>query len=146
MSYMSDRVFIDTNILIYAYTLDEPPKHDICKEIVKKVFLGNTRAAVSNQIIGELSRALLNKFNSPLAEVEKVVDELILYKNLDKVNYTSQTIRKALFNCKTYAVPFWDSIIAETMKENGMAEIITENEKDFQRIPGIKVANPFRTK
>jgi len=30
------------------------------------------------------------------------------------------------------------------MKENGMEEIITENEKDFEKIEGLKVNNPFR--
>jgi len=142
---MSDRIFFDTNILVYAYTTDEQSKHGICKEIVKKVFTGDVKATISNQIIGELSRALLDKFNSPLLDVEKVIDGLILYKNLDKVNYTPQTIRKALFNCKTYKTPFWDSVIAETMKENGITEIFTENESDFSKIPGIKVTNPLKS-
>lgn len=142
---MNDKVFLDTNVLVYAYTPDEPAKHEICKEIVKKVFTGNIQATVSNQIIGELSRALLDKFNSPLGDVEKVIDELILYKNLSKVNYTPRTIRKAVFNCKSYAIPFWDSVIAETMKENEITEIITENEKDFNKMPGIKVTNPLKS-
>jgi hypothetical protein len=30
------------------------------------------------------------------------------------------------------------------MKENGIDTIITENEKDFKKIPGIKVINPFK--
>lgn len=142
---MSDKVFLDTNILIYAYTPDEPAKHEVCKEIVKKVFTGNVEATVSNQVIGELSRALLDKFNSPLGDVEKLIDELIIFKDLNKVNYTSRTVRKAAFSCKTYAVPFWDSVIAETMKENELTEIITENEKDFSKMPGIKVTNPFKS-
>ncbi len=144
MSYMSDRVFIDTNVLIYAYTTDEPKKHETCKDIVKKVFTGSMNAAVSNQVIGELSRALLTKFGSPLADVEKVIDELVLYDDLNKVDYTSKTVRRALVNCRTYGIPFWDSVIAETMKENGIYEIITENQKDFDRIPGIKVRHPFK--
>lgn len=141
---MNDKIFIDTNVLIYAYTTDEPEKHEICKEIVKKVFTGNIQAAVSNQIIGELSRALLDKFNSPLGDIEKVMDELLLYENLYKVNYTSQTVRRAVYNCKTYSIPFWDSVIAETMKENSIYTIITENEKDFSKTPEIKVINPFK--
>lgn len=34
---------------------------------------------------------------------------------------------------------------AQTMKENGITEIITENEADFHNIPGIKITNPFKS-
>lgn len=141
---MKDRKFIDTNIIIYAYTMDDQKKHAVCKEIVKKIFTGDLSAAISNQILGEVANALLNKFNSPIGDVEKVVNELLLYKDLDKVNYTSNTIQKALQNCKTHKTPLWDSVIAETMKENNIPEIITENEKDFENIPGIRISNPFK--
>jgi predicted nucleic acid-binding protein len=30
------------------------------------------------------------------------------------------------------------------MKENGINKIYTENEKDFKKIPGIKVINPLK--
>lgn len=143
MSYMSDRVFIDTNILVYAYTLGDPTKHKACKEIMKNVFAGDMDAVVSNQVIGELSKALLTKFDSPFAEVEEVIEDLVLYDDLDKIDYTSKTVRLALVNCKMYGVPFWDSVIAQTMKENGISEILTENQKDFGKIPWIKVRRPF---
>ena len=38
----------------------------------------------------------------------------------------------------------WDTPIMETMKENNVYAIVTENEKDFKRIKGIKVINPFK--
>lgn len=41
-------------------------------------------------------------------------------------------------------VDFWDALIAETMKENGIVKIYTENEQDFMKIPGIKVVNPLK--
>jgi predicted nucleic acid-binding protein len=31
------------------------------------------------------------------------------------------------------------------MKENGVYIIFTENEKDFKKIKGIKVINPFKS-
>jgi predicted nucleic acid-binding protein len=40
--------------------------------------------------------------------------------------------------------PFWDALIAACMLENGIEIIVTENERDFKRIPGITVTNPFR--
>jgi predicted nucleic acid-binding protein len=37
----------------------------------------------------------------------------------------------------------WDAAIAATMKENDIFEIVTENVKDFKKIPQLKVSNPF---
>jgi predicted nucleic acid-binding protein len=34
-------------------------------------------------------------------------------------------------------VPFWDALIAACMLENAIGIIVTENEDDFKRIPGI---------
>ena len=42
-----------------------------------------------------------------------------------------------------YKIPFWDEAIAACMKEKAVPEIIIENEKDFEKIPDIKVTVPF---
>ena len=42
-----------------------------------------------------------------------------------------------------YNMSYWDSLLAATMKENGITTIYTENEKDF-KVPWIKVINPFK--
>ena len=42
-------------------------------------------------------------------------------------------------------VPFWDSLIAACMLENAIGRIVTKNEDDFKRIPGITTTNPFKT-
>ena len=42
-------------------------------------------------------------------------------------------------------VPFWDALIAASMLDAGISSIVTENERDFRRVPGINVINPFRS-
>ncbi len=42
-----------------------------------------------------------------------------------------------------FKTPFLDSLIAETMKENGITSIITENAKDLTASLGITAINPF---
>jgi len=46
---------------------------------------------------------------------------------------------------RLHRVPFWDALIAACMLENGISTIVTENEADFKRIPGITTSNPFKT-
>jgi predicted nucleic acid-binding protein len=44
---MNDKVFLDTNILIYLYSKDEPSKQLIAKQI----FSNHTNVIVSTQIL-----------------------------------------------------------------------------------------------
>lgn len=144
MSCMKGKIFFDSNILIYAYTHGEPAKCEKSKDLLRRAFEGEIEATISNQVIGELSRALITKFDVSVSEIESIIDDLNRYIGLNKVSYGPETIKTAVRYSDAYGVPFWDSVIAATMKENGIIEIITENDRDFSDIPEIQVTNPFK--
>ena len=135
-----------TNILIYAYDLIEPRKRMLCKQIVKDVFSGKEVGVVSGQILVELYNSLTRKLAVPAGSASKIVESFILSNNWLKINYNENTIKTALRSSLAFKAPFLDTLIAETMKEPGLNTIITENEKDFIKIPGIKVINPLGLK
>ena len=140
---MKDESFYDTNILIYAYDLNEPRKRKLCKQIVKDVFSGKEVGVVSGQILVELYNALTRKLAVSADSARKIVESFILSENWLKVNYNENTIRAAIRSSLAFKSPFLDTLIAETMKEHALNTIITENEKDFIRMPGMKVVNPI---
>ena len=140
---MKDESFYDTNILIYAYDLNEPRKRKLCKQIVKDVFSGKEVGAVSGQILVELYNSLTLKLAVPAGSASKIVESFILSNNWLKINYNENTIRAAIRSSLAFKSPFLDTLIAETMKEHALNTIITENEKDFIRMPGMKVVNPI---
>ncbi len=142
---MSDKILFDTNILLYAYVNHEPAKWKACNKLIEDVFNGDKQGVISNQILGEFANVMIKKMGADVGEVSRIVDELISSKNWLKLDYTTQTLKKALIDSDMYGSPFWDSVIAETMKENGIVEIITENANDFNDIPGIRVTNPFKS-
>lgn len=135
--------FFDTSILAYAYLLDEAEKHEEAKVLVKRVFDGETNGAISNQVLAELSYVLIKKYNVEIKEVETIIEGFVMSRNWRKISYTPKTVLHAVNNLSSGA-RFFDSLILETMKENSLSDIITENEKDFKRMPGIKVINPFK--
>ena len=141
---MEDEIFYDTNVLYYAYDLPEPEKRKNYKSLVSKVFLGYAKGVISNQILVELYTALTRKLGVESDTARVIVDSFITSENWRKVSYSNMTVKAALEISKAFRAPFLDSLIAETMKENGINQIITENEKDFIRIPGIKLKNPLR--
>ena len=141
---MEDEIFYDTNVLYYAYDLSEPEKRKNCKSLVSKVFLGYAKGVISNQILVELHNAPTRKLGVEPDTARVIVDSFIASENWRKVSYSNMTVKAALEISKAFRAPFLDSLIAETMKENGINQIITENENDFIRIPGIKIKNPLR--
>lgn len=143
---MSDELFFDTNILVYAYDVSEIEKQKKCASLMEKVFEGKTIGIVSNQVLGELFKGLTENIEMPLSleNAELIIKDIIQSDRWVKINYDAETIKKAIVTVKSFKVPFWDALIAETIKENGINKICTENEKDFKKISGIKVVNPLK--
>lgn len=106
--------------------------------------MGYAKGVISNQILVELYNALTRKLGVDPDIARVIGDSFITSENWRKVSYSNMTVKAALEISKAFRAPFLDSLIAETMKENGINQIITENENDFIRIPGIKLKNPLR--
>jgi predicted nucleic acid-binding protein len=131
---------------VYAYDESEKEKRQIAEKLVESVFSGEAKGVISNQVLSELFYVLTEKINRTLSKevAAKITRKYVLSDKWEKLDYTSLTALNAALSSSYYNTPFWDALIAETMKENEIAQILTENEKDFKAIPGIKVINPFK--
>lgn len=140
---MKEISLIDTNILVYAYDSSEGLKHQKSRKLIEECFEGIKKFAVSNQILAEFFYVMSKKMESPLnlLEIYEILEEIIEVDNWKKIDYNYNTVIKTV---KSKPKHFWDSLIAETMKENGIQKIYTENTRHFEKIPGITVVNPFK--
>lgn len=143
---MSDEMLYDTTILVYAYDESETEKRAVCKPLVEAVFNGEVKGVVSNQILAELFSVLTTKMKTPLSkdDAENIVNTFIDSYNWIRINYNADTVKAAMSTSKVNKTSFWDSLIAETMREDGIYTIYTENEEDFRKIPGVKIVNPLK--
>ncbi len=140
---MRGELFFDTCVLCYAYDSSEPVKRKACQAMVEQAFRGGIRGVVSNQVLVELFNALTRKLGVPDDKARIIVKSLAVSDSWRKIDYTHDTVDRALNSSELLNAPFLDALIAETMKENGVTEIVTEDEKGFARIPGIRIRNPF---
>jgi len=62
----------------------------------------------------------------------------LLSRMLKVVNYASSEILHASSAPPRY---YWDRLLAYTYRNNGVEEIVTEDEKPYRRI--LRVTNPF---
>ena len=141
---MKDETFIDTNILVYAFDESEKQKRAIAKKIVSDITTGEMEATVSNQVLAEFFIVVTTKIEKPIsaANAKIIVDGIIDSLHWRKINYTSKTVSKAIEASITGKNHFWDALIKETMLENGVYAIMTENTKDFKS-EQIKAINPL---
>ncbi len=142
---MSDEVFFDTNILAYFLDETERDKRKICIDLVQKVFAGEMTGFVSNQVLAELYSSLTERLRKPLPKnlALSIVDGFIQSENWKKLNYSEKTVRASLDILEKFNCSIWDAIIVETMKENGIKKIFTED-KFFFKLSGIVAINPFK--
>lgn len=142
---MSDELFVDTNVLVYAFDESEKQKREIAKRIFGEIAKGEKRGVISNQVLGELFFALTQKMENPISgeNAQIIVNGLLDSVHWKKINYTAFTISKAIEASIKEKNPFWDTLIAETMIENKIFTILTENTKHF-RSTHIKGINPFK--
>lgn len=139
----NETVLVDSNILVYAYDTTESQKHAIAKNTMKKIW-ETENGAMSIQNLAEFYATTTGKTKKKLSS-ETAKQIIIDYTQiLEIISYNQNTIIKAIDIETIHKTHFWDALIIATMQENSIDTIITENEKDFKKIPWIKTINPFK--
>ena len=144
-----ERVFLDTNILVYA--ADElSPFHRKAKEIRDKVGRERIKACISLQVLTEFYSAVTNTRNEIPLSPKKAKKEIESYLRNDfiiKLSPREKTIRRMIDLAQIKGVKgqnIYDTQIVATMLDNGIRRIYTNNDKDFVKFGEIEVVNPFK--
>ena len=132
------RTFIDTNILIYAFSTDEPTKQKIALEI-----LDNCLPVISTQVVKEFSNVLLRKKKVSLQNLEEIIAGIM--EVADVVNEEVEFILTAFDIHKRYQFSFYDSLVVATALASNCKILLSEDMNDGQVIEDtLKIVNPFK--
>ena len=135
---MQDRIFIDTNVLIYAYSETEPDKKDIAFTVLE-----NHHVVISIQVINECIWTMNRKFGVDLEQLQVLSDRL--WQKFEVVLLKKSSIDKALSIAMQYKFSYWDSLIIASAVENECDTLYTEDMQDGLVIDEkLKVVNPFK--
>jgi len=136
---MRDRVFLDTNILIYSYSEDEKGKKDIALSLIEK---HEDSIIISKQVINEISNILFKKFKLSSEDVENTVLEIDNVLQIIDFNFTTQI--KAIRLKGQYNLQFYDALIIATALEQNCNILYSEDMQNGQIIEGrLLIINPF---
>ena len=133
---MRDRVFLDTNVLVYLYSNSEPAKRSLVTALVER-----HEPIVSTQVLGELANVLWRKLRLPVEAIERTIDEVIAA--CDLVLVTPATVKAALRISERYRYGFFDSQVLAAATAAGARTVYSENMHHGQRIDGLRIVSPF---
>ena len=132
------KTFIDTNILIYAYSANEPDKQ---KKVLK--FLDDCLPVVSTQVLKEFSNVLLRKRSVRLENIKEIIGEIA--DVADVVNEELALIFASFDIHERYRFSFYDSLIIAAAINARCQALLSENLQDGQIIDGkLRIINPFK--
>jgi len=137
---MSDKTFIDTNVLIYAHDIDADAKHKIAKGVLQELWTERT-GVLSAQVLQEFYVNVTRKIPSPLS---KDLARLVVSSYAIWCLETTPTEILAAFRIEDESrIGFWDALIVSSAAKLGATRILSEDLNAGQRIAGILVVNPF---
>jgi predicted nucleic acid-binding protein len=145
MTPESERVFVDTNVLIYSTFEDfEPEKHVQCTKILDKLIRTGTTLFISSQILREFFAISTNQniFKKPLTYKQAVDKMKEFVARFSMVHEKESTINVLIALIVKYAASrqqIHDMNIVATMVDNEINRLLTYNVKDFKQISEIKL-------
>jgi predicted nucleic acid-binding protein len=137
---MSDKTFIDTNVLIYAHDVDAKAKHQVAKGVLRELW-SERSGVLSMQVLQEFYVNVTRKLAKPLAKAEArlVVNSYSIWC----VETTPAEIAAAFRIEDESRIGFWDALIVASAAKSGTVRILSEDLNAQQKIAGIRIENPF---
>ncbi|MBN1865236.1 MAG: PIN domain-containing protein [Victivallales bacterium] len=128
--------FLDSNILVYVYSEDEPVKRDIARSLCRDGTI------VSLQVLNEMANVLTRKFKLSPHEVLQKIEEISSYADVKGSDIAC--VRKALQIMGRFQYSYFDCLILATAIENNCPILYSEDLQHGQVIDGmLQIVNPF---
>lgn len=138
---MTDRYFVDTNILVYSRDTRDPAKHQIARSWVSDLWSsGNGR--ISTQVLKEYYLIVTRRLKPgmPLEDARADVRDLQTWKPLD---LTSATFEQAWLIEDQMHISWWDALIVAAARQTGCTFLLSEDLQNGQTIEDLTIINPF---
>jgi predicted nucleic acid-binding protein len=138
---MSDKYFVDTNILVYAHDRAAGVKHERARSLIEKLW-NSGGGILSTQVLQELCINLRRKSSRPLSveETRRLIQD---YSSWTIVINTAESVIQALDIEFRYKISFWDALVVQAAGSSGAAVLYSEDLADGQTYGPVRVVNPL---
>ena len=137
---MSDKVFLDANIFVYAHDAGSPDKQSQSRQLITKL-TATGDGVISTQVMQEFYIAATRKLRVQPLAAKGVLKTLAVF---EIVQVTPQLIHEAVDCSILNELSFWDALILAAAAAAGCSAVYSEDLNAGQTILGIKIQNPFQ--
>jgi predicted nucleic acid-binding protein len=139
---MSDKFFLDTNILIYAHDRSTGRKHEQARALVEELWHSGN-GIISTQVLQEFCINIRRKAAVPLSleETRRVLQDYLSWK---VVTNRPESVVEALEIESRYQISFWDAMILQAAESGGATVLYSEDFSAGRQFGPVRVVNPFQ--
>lgn len=136
---MSDKQFLDTNILVYSFDHSAPDKRKHALEIIYQT----DTWLISWQVVQEFSNVALHRFAKPMPTKDLADYLRLILLPRCRVMPTGQLYEQALRIQTQTQYRFYDSLIVASALVSGADTLYSEDLQADRFIGKLRIVNPF---
>ncbi|MBQ0167959.1 MAG: PIN domain-containing protein [Treponema sp.] len=140
MSADSEKVFFDTNILVYLQDSRDRQKQERARDLFSQC-TADKHAVISTQVLQEFSNVCIRKLNQDKMIVKQIVHAL--WTNTPTVQINPLLIESAIEITRQTNFSLFDSLIIASAAAAGCSVLYTEDMNNGQTVNGVRIVNPF---
>ena len=138
---MSDRAFLDSNILVYCVDERDNVKHNLARNLIQSLIDGRN-GCISTQTLQEFFNVSTKKLKNDKSMAQS---DVIDYSTAFPVHTnTLKDILLAISISIKTQFSFYDSLIIAAAKAEGCSIVYSEDLNDGQTVDGVTIINPFK--
>jgi predicted nucleic acid-binding protein len=134
-----NKVFVDSNIIIYANDARDAAKQMIAVERLEEL-MRNGAGVISTQVLMEYAAVALGKLGQP---AEVVLRQLWALEAFEVVQTSADVVRRAVEVQLRSQTSFWDAAILAAAEHACCSVLLSEDLNAGQFYASVKVENPF---
>jgi predicted nucleic acid-binding protein len=138
---MIEKVFVDTNVLLYAHDLDAEEKRAIAEHVVRQLWVDRS-GVLSTHVLYELYLKITTATASPVS-LHEARDLINAYRVWPVVAIELKDILAASSFSERYSLSFRDGMIVAAALKARAEIVLSEALPAGDAISGIEVRNPF---
>jgi predicted nucleic acid-binding protein len=140
---MTDRVFVDTNVLVYSRDASEPPKQKQAMAWMARLWSEQT-GRLSFQVLNEFYVTVTNKLQPGMdrQSAREDVRSLLAWR---PIPLDIRVVEGAWRIQDRYKFSWWDALIVSAAQVSDCRYLLTEDLQETLNMGNVEVINPFRT-
>jgi predicted nucleic acid-binding protein len=142
---VTERFFLDTNVLVYTFDSTAPRKQKIARDLVAQA-LNERQGIISYQVTQEFLNVALRKFTPPMSSLEAQTYLRRVLMPLCEIFPDSSLYSDALSVASKAGWTFYDSLIVASAAAGKCHMLLSEDLQSGRVIHGVEIRNPFLQK